>query len=112
MAKSRSEKIANYDEQIAKLLEKRNTEMEKQKEEEKNEREKRQKKRGEILEKLIPDTVNLTVEQFTALINRTTANPFGRDKLAEIIRESEAKAKAQATQTANEKPTPLQTPDK
>jgi len=110
MAKSRTEKIASYDEQIAELQKKRNSELEKQKQEEKDEREKRQRKRGEILEKLIPETVNLTIEQFTALLNKTTANPFGRDKLAEIIKEGEAKPKPQATPVptppTNEKPTP------
>ena len=110
MAKSRIEKIASYDEQIAKLQEKRTAELEKQKTEEKGEREKRQRKRGEILEELIPETVDLTIEQFTALLNKTTANPFGRDKLAEIIKESEAKPKPQATPVptppTNEKPTP------
>jgi len=106
MAKSRTEKIASFDEQIAKLQEKRATELQKQKDEEKDEREKRQRKRGEILEKLIPETVNLTIEQFTALINKTTANPFGRDKLAEVLKESASKPKPQAAQTppANNKP--------
>jgi len=95
MAKSRTDRIASYDEQIAKLQEKRDKELEKLKEHEKDVREKRQLKRGEILEKIIPETVNLTVEQFTTLINRITANQFGRDKLAEIIKEGEAKPKPQ-----------------
>jgi len=112
MAKSRTEKIASYDEQIAALQKKRTEELDKQKQEEKDEREKRQRKRGEILEKLIPETVNLTVEQFTALLNKTTANPFGRDKLAEILKASEAKLNPQATPATppqsppNGKPTP------
>jgi hypothetical protein len=110
MAKSRTEKIASYDEQIAALQKKRTEEFDKQKQEEKDEREKRQKKRGEILEKLIPETVNLTIEQFTTLINRTTANHFGRDKLAEILKENGVKPKPQAppapTSPTNEKPTP------
>jgi len=112
MAKSRTEKIASYDEQIAALQKKRGEELDKQKQEEKNEREKRQRKRGEILEKLIPETVNLTVEQFTTLLNKTTANPFGRDKLAEILKASEAKPNPQATPATppqspqNGKPTP------
>ena len=105
MTKSRIEKIASYDEQIAKLQEKRNTELEKQKQEEKDATEKRQRKRGEILEKLIPETVNLTIEQFTTLISKTTANSFGRDKLAEILKDSKAKSKPQTTPTppTNEK---------
>ena len=114
MAKSRTEKIASYDEQIAALQKKRSEELDKQKQEEKDEREKRQRKRGEILEKLIPETVNLTVEQFTALLNKTTANSFGRDKLAEILKASEAKPNPQTTSATppqsppNNKPTPQQ----
>jgi hypothetical protein len=110
MAKSRTEKIASYDEQIAALQKKRTEELDKQKQEEKDEREKRQKKRGEILEKLIPETIDLTIEQFTTLLNKTTANPFWRDKLAEILKENGAKPKTQAppapTPPTNEKPTP------
>jgi len=105
-----SKKIGRANRRIAK---KRTEEFDKQKQEEKDEREKRQKKRGEILEKLIPETVNLTIEQFTTLIYRTTANPFGRDKLAEILKENGAKPKPQSlpapTSPTNEKPTP-QTP--
>ena len=117
MAKSRTEKIASYDEQIAALQKKRNEELDKQKQEEKDEREKRQRKRGEILEKLIPETVNLTVEQFTALLNKTTANPFGRDKLAEILKASEAKPNHQTAPPpksvpTNEKPTSQAQPPK
>jgi len=114
MAKSRTEKIASYDEQIAMLQKKRNEELDKQKQEEKDEREKRQRKRGEILEKMIPETVDLTIEQFTTFLRRSTANPFGRDKLAEIIKEGEAKPKPQAIPTppqsspTNEKLTPQQ----
>jgi len=111
MAKSRTEKIASYDEQIANLQKKRTEELDKQKQEEKDEREKRQRKRGEILEKLIPETVNLTIEQFTTLLNKTTANPFGRDKLAEILKENEVKPKPQtappSSPPTNEKPKPL-----
>ena len=110
MAKSRTEKIASYDEQIAALQKKRTEELDKQKQEEKDEREKRQRKRGEILEKLIPETVDLTIEQFTTLLNRTTANPFGRDKLAEIIKESDAKTKPQTTPTPPPQSSPTTQP--
>ncbi|MCL1885053.1 MAG: hypothetical protein FWF81_15010 [Defluviitaleaceae bacterium] len=98
MPKSRTEKIASYDEQISKLLDKRNAELDKQKQEEKDATEKRQRKRGEILEKLAPDTINLTIEEFTTFLNKTTVNQFGRDKLAEVIRAKEAKQKSQDPQ--------------
>ena len=92
----RQERISSFDDQIAKLQEKRNAELEKQKKEEKIEREKRQRSRGEALEKLMPETIELTVEQFATFLRRSTANVFGRDKLAEILREGEAKVKSTA----------------
>ena len=114
MAKSRTEKITSYDEQIAKLQEQRKKEVQKQKQDERKERDKRLRIRGEILEKMIPETINLTVEQFTTFLRRSTANTFGRDKLAEIIKEGEAKPNLQVTPSTNEKPSsplPSSTPN-
>lgn len=106
MAKSRQEKIISYDEQIAKLQEQRKKEMEKHRQEERKEQDKRRRTRGEIIEKLMPDTVSLTIEEFTVFINKTTANTFGRDKLAEIVKANEAKNKTRETTPQNEKSTP------
>ena len=110
MAKNRLAKVETLDEQIAKLQEQRKNEMQKHRQEERKEDDKRRRSRGEIIEKLMPDTVNLTIEEFTAFINKTTANTFGRDKLAEIIKASEAKTKTQEAPPQNEKATPPPSP--
>ena len=110
MAKTRTEKIESYDVQIAKLQEQRKKEVEKQKADERKARDKRLRTRGEVLEKMLPETINLTAEQFTAFLNKTTANQFGRDKLAEMIKTNEAKAKSQDTPTPNGISTPPTAP--
>ena len=108
MVKNRLAKVETLDEQIAKLQEQRKQELQKHRQEERKEQDKRRRTRGEILEKLMPDIVNLTIEEFTAFINKTTANTFGRDKLAEIIKANEAKGKTQKeAPPQNEKATPL-----
>ena len=112
MAKTRTEKIASYDEQIAKLQEQRKDELQKKQQEERKVKEKRQRNRGEAIEKLLPDTINLTAEQFTTFLNKTTANNFGRDKLAEMVKANEAKAKSEAEPPQTEKATPAPTEDK
>jgi len=79
--KAKREKI---EEQERNLIKEYNDELQKA-------REKHLQTRGEVLEKLLPETVNLTIEQFKTFINKTTANPFGRGKLAEILGASDAK---------------------
>lgn len=43
-------------------------------------------KRGGLMEKLLPDLATLTDEQFETFFKRTTANNYGRDILAEVMR--------------------------
>ena len=110
MAKTRLERIKALQLKRQQLEEQ---EMKLQKahdEQQRKERDKRLRNRGEILEKILPDTINLTVEQFTTFLNKTTANQFGRDKLAEIIKANEAKTKSQDTPPPNEKTTPPSAP--
>ena len=119
MPKSRTEKIATIEEQILKLQEQRKLEMQKHQQEERKAREKRLRSRGEVLEKVLPDTIMLTVEQFTKFLNKTTANTFGRDKLAEILEEGEVKSapsvppptSPSSTPTPSEKSAPPSTPN-
>ena len=110
MIKNRLAKVETLDEQIAKLQEQRKQELQKHRQEERKEQDKRRRTRGEVIEKLMPDTINLTIEEFTTFINKTTANTFGRDKLAEIIRGSEAKTKPQEAPSQNEKAPPPSSP--
>ena len=52
-------------------------------------------KRGGLIESLLPDTINLTDEQFHSFMHMTIANKFGKDKLEQIIAEGEKKAATQ-----------------
>jgi hypothetical protein len=89
MAKTKLERIEalklkreKIEEQERNLIKEYNNELQKA-------REKHLQNRGEVLEKLLPETINLTIEQFTAFISKTTVNPFGRGKLTELISEIE-----------------------
>ena len=69
--------------------------LQQQKAEERKVRNQRICKRGGLIESLLPDTINLTDEQFNTFMHMTIANKFGKDKLAQLIAESEKKAAIQ-----------------
>jgi len=107
MAKTRLEKIANYDERIAQLENQRKLEQQRLKAEERKQRDRRLYKRAGLLESPLPETITLTDEQFTTYLHRTVGNKFGRDKLAEIIAVGEKSAGTPPKTTAeadNHKP--------
>ena len=62
MPKSRTEKIASYDEQIAKLQDQRRQEIQRQQQEERKAKENRYKKRHKLLEDVLPETIDMTDE--------------------------------------------------
>ena len=112
MAKTRLERIEAIQLKKQQLEEQEKKLQKAHDEQQRKERDKRLRSRGEVLEKILPDTITLTVEQFTAFLNRTTANQFGRDKLAEILKANEAKTKSQGTPPPSEKlTTPTQPPN-
>ena len=89
MTKTRLEKVSGIDEQIAKLKNQRKLEMQKHNAEERKIRDRRLYRRAGLFESLLPETINLTDEQFNTFLRRTVANNFGRDRLAQIIAEGE-----------------------
>ena len=93
MSKTRQEKIDNINERIAQLENQRKQELQKQKSEERKARDRRLYKRAALFESLLPDTINLTDEQFNTFLKRTATNDYGRDKLAKIIAEGEVVTK-------------------
>ena len=95
MPKSRTEKIANYDEQIAKLQDQRKKELQRQQQEERKARENRYKKRHKLLEDALPETIGMTDEKYKTFLTKHVANEYGRKTLASII--------AQGTKTVAEK---------
>jgi hypothetical protein len=88
MAKTRTEKIANYDEQIAKLQDQRREEIQKRQQEERKAKENRYKKRHKLLEDALPETINMTDEQYNTFISRAIANDTVRKIIANILTQS------------------------
>ena len=82
MAKTRQQKITGIDEEVAKLLAEKEKLLAQQHEIDEKARLSRYKKRMELFEKLLPDTIELTHAQFQSFIEKTTANDFGRRILA------------------------------
>ena len=85
--------------------------LNKQKDKERKERNHRLCKRMGLIEKYLPDTITLTDEQFQAFIEETTANDYGRRRLAHIIAQWAEKHPSKLTEkatlqdnTANAKP--------
>ena len=85
MAKSRKEKIASYDERIAQLENQRKQEIQKMKAEERKARTKRLCSRHGLLEKIMPDLIAITDEQFEEFIKRGINTSYGQKLLAEIM---------------------------
>jgi len=85
MAKTSLEKIESYDEQIAQLMNRKKQEMQKHKQTERKARTKRLCSRMGLIEKMLPDTIVLTDEQFQTFLQKTTANDFGRRELAKLV---------------------------
>ena len=85
MAKTRIEKIAGYEDKISKLKEQMKTEMQKQKKDERNNRTKRLCTRHGLMEKLMPDLINITDEQFEIFVKTGINTSYGKKRLAEIM---------------------------
>ena len=84
MAKSRQEKIANYDERIAQLENQRKKEQQMLKADERKARTKRLCSRHGLLESMLPEIINITDEQYQTFLERAVANDYGRGILAKI----------------------------
>ena len=118
MAKSRQEKIANYDERIAQLENQRKKEHQMLKADERKARTKRLCSRHGLLESMLPEIINITDEQYKTFLERAVTNDYGRGILAKITLQgaenSTAKAptgtgQQTATPTAKTTETPSQT---
>jgi len=85
MAKSRLDKIASYEEQIAELNNRKKQEMQKHKAEERKARTRRLIERGAILESFIPNADTLTGEQVKTLLQEAfdTAPPPAKTTTAQ-----------------------------
>jgi len=84
MTKTVNEKIEMYDEKIKQYQKKKKQLIQKNNADERKARNRRLFQRAALLESMLPDTIDLTYEQFEVFLKMTTANDFGRDKLSQI----------------------------
>ena len=78
MAKTKIEKIASIEEEIKQLENKKKRLIQEQKEQERKDRTNRLCKRMGFIEKLLPDTIPLTEEQFKTFVEQTIATEHSR----------------------------------
>ena len=91
MAKTKIEKIASIDEEIRQLTNKKKRLIQEQKEQERKDRTNRLCKRMGFIEKLLPDTIPLTEEQFKTFVEQTIATDHSRRVLDELTAQNAAK---------------------
>ena len=104
----RLDKIATIEEQIARLQAQAKNEMQKHRDEERKARTKRLCSRMGLIEKLLPETIGLSDDQFEKLIFKTLASDFGKKILAELSgnsTKSEPKPSADADAKSQTAPT-------
>ena len=102
MAKSTAEKIANKDERIQQLMNEKKLLIQKQKSDERKARTSRLCRRHSLLEKYLPDLVNITDEQFETFVKKAISNNYGRDALVEIIGKADKTDVQQTAGTATQ----------
>ena len=85
MAKSNMEKVLDIRNQMEKLQKQEKELLKKHKEDERKVRTKRLCTRHGMLEKVMPDLITITDEQFESFITRAINTSYGRDTLAKII---------------------------
>ena len=100
MAKTKTERIASIEEQIAQLSNQKKQLIQKQKQDERKARTRRLCSRHGLLESMLPDTITLTDEQFKTFLEKTTANDHGRRMLAKIVTQSGGKSNTEQTKPA------------
>ena len=100
MAKTKAEKIAGIEEEIRQLENKKKRLIQEQKEQERKDRTNRLCKRMGLFEKLLPDSITLTEEQFKTFLEQTAAAEHGRRLLEEMTAQNAARAAAEGAETA------------
>ena len=100
MAKTKIEKIASIEEEIRQLENKKKRLIQEQKEQERKDRTNRLCKRMGFIEKLLPDTIPLTEEQFKTFLEQTIATEHSRRILDGLTAQNAATAPAQGAEPA------------
>ncbi len=90
MAKTKAEKIADIEMQMTQLENQRKKLIQEQKQQERTDRKKRLCKRMGLFERLLPETIRLTDEQFKMFLEQTVATEHGRSLLVELTAQNAA----------------------
>lgn len=107
MAKTKAEKIAEIENQMEQLENKRKKLVQQQKQQERKDRTKRLCKRMGLFESLLPETIRLTDEQFKTFLEQTIATEHSRSLLEELAPQSaDPSAAIQADGAAQPSPRP------
>ena len=96
----------SIEEEIRQLENKKKRLIQEQKEQERKDRTNRLCKRMGFIEKLLPDTIPLTEEQFKTFVEQTIATDHSRRVLDELTAQNAATAPAQGAGTAGRGNTP------
>ena len=99
MAKTKIEKIASIEEEIKQLENKKKRLIQEQKEQERKDRTNRLCKRMGLFEKLLPDTITLTEEQFQTFLEQTVMTEHSRRILDGLTAQNAATVPAQGAGT-------------
>ena len=102
----RLEKISKIEGKLAELEEQRKQEVKKAKEEERKATNKRHCKRGLVMEKALPDLINITDEQFDTFVRKALATNHSKNLLAELVKQNEATPPEENKEQAQPKPQP------
>ena len=81
----RLDKISKIEGKLAQLEEQRKQEVKKAKEEERKTTNKRHCKRGEVMEKALPDIITISGEQFDIFVKKALATNHTKNVLAELV---------------------------
>lgn len=102
MAKTKTEKIADIEMQMAQLENQKKRLLQQQKEQERKDRTKRLCKRMGLFESLLPDTIPLTDEQFKSFLEKTLLTDFTHRTLDTIAAQGTATAAPSPAETVRE----------
>lgn len=101
MAKTKAEKITSIEEEIRQLENKKKRLIQEQKEQERKDRTNRLCKRMGLFEKLLPDTIPLTEEQFQTFLEQTVLTEHSRRILDGLTAQNAATAPVQGAGAAS-----------
>ena len=102
MAKTRLEKIASYNEQIEQIKKRQQQLRQQHNKQERNDRTKRLCSRHGLLEKMMPEIITVTDEQYQTFLEKAVTNTYGRDILNKIIAQQHTPPAKKTAETEQE----------